>query len=136
MPGNLDTLFYQQTHKKSLIKSFYRTIKFWQSVLWSDETKLDLFGPMDQGYVRHKKGKAYVNNTIPVKHGGGSVLLWGCFAAAGTGIMDSLKYQAILKKNVMPAVHELQTGNRRTFQHNNDPKVKSKSTKAWFRNCS
>uniref|UniRef100_A0A8C5MHI1 Transposase Tc1-like domain-containing protein n=1 Tax=Leptobrachium leishanense TaxID=445787 RepID=A0A8C5MHI1_9ANUR len=47
--------------------------KFWDSVLWTDETKLDLFGPMDQRYVWRRKNKAYEEkNTLPtVKHGGG-----------------------------------------------------------------
>uniref|UniRef100_H2M9V3 Transposase Tc1-like domain-containing protein n=1 Tax=Oryzias latipes TaxID=8090 RepID=H2M9V3_ORYLA len=48
---------------------------FWENVLWTDETKLELFGKAHQLY-----------NTVPtVKHGGGSVLFWGCFAASGTG---------------------------------------------------
>uniref|UniRef100_A0A8C5N0X9 Transposase n=1 Tax=Leptobrachium leishanense TaxID=445787 RepID=A0A8C5N0X9_9ANUR len=61
--------------------------KFWDSVLWTDETKLELFGPMDQRYVWRRKNKAYEEkNTLPtVKHGGGSIMLWGCFASAGTG---------------------------------------------------
>lgn len=53
-------------------------------------------------YVWRKKGKAFIEkNTFPnVKHGGGSIMLWGCVAAGGTGnivrvegIMDSTKYQ-------------------------------------------
>ena len=53
--------------------------------------------------------KAYVeNNTLPtVKHGGGSIMLWGCVAAGGTGNivrvegrMDSTKYQDILEANI------------------------------------
>uniref|UniRef100_A0A8C5LRU1 Transposase n=1 Tax=Leptobrachium leishanense TaxID=445787 RepID=A0A8C5LRU1_9ANUR len=46
---------------------------FWDSVLWTDETKLELFGPMDQRYVWRRKNKAYEEkNTLPtVKHGRG-----------------------------------------------------------------
>uniref|UniRef100_A0A8C5PU37 Transposase Tc1-like domain-containing protein n=1 Tax=Leptobrachium leishanense TaxID=445787 RepID=A0A8C5PU37_9ANUR len=53
--------------------------KFWDSVLWTDETKLELFGPMDQCYVWRRKNKAYEEkNTLPtVKHGGGQ----SCFGA-------------------------------------------------------
>uniref|UniRef100_A0A8C5MZ74 Transposase Tc1-like domain-containing protein n=1 Tax=Leptobrachium leishanense TaxID=445787 RepID=A0A8C5MZ74_9ANUR len=67
--------------------------KFWDSVLWTDETKLELFGPMDQGYVWRRKNKAYEEkNTLPtVKHGGGSIMLWGCFASAGTGKLQRVQ---------------------------------------------
>ena len=57
------------------------------NMLWFDETKIDLFGLNAKRYVWMKPGTAHhLANTIPmVKHGGGSVMLWGCFSAAGTG---------------------------------------------------
>uniref|UniRef100_A0A8C5WK94 Transposase Tc1-like domain-containing protein n=1 Tax=Leptobrachium leishanense TaxID=445787 RepID=A0A8C5WK94_9ANUR len=115
--------------------------KFWDSVLWTDETKLELFGPMDQRYVWRRKNKAYEEkNTLPtVKHGGGSIMLWGCFASAGIGklqrvqgTMNSLQYQEILDDNVMQSVTNLRLGRRWTFQQDNDPKHTSKSTRAWL----
>jgi hypothetical protein len=59
---------------------------FWRNVLWSDETNIELFGYNDHRYVRRKKEEACKpKNTIPtVKHRGGSILLWGCFAAGRT----------------------------------------------------
>lgn len=132
-------------HKKSRLQyaktNLTKPQKFWDTVLWTDETKLELFGPMDQRYVWRRKNQAYTEkNTLPtVKHGGGSVMLWGCFASNGTGnlhrvdgIMDSTKYQDILAKNVTKSVKKLKLGRHWTFQQDNDPKHTSKSTKAWL----
>ena len=48
-------------------------------ILWSDETKIELFGLNTKCHVWRKPG------TIPMlKHGGGSIMLWGCFSVAGT----------------------------------------------------
>ena len=133
-------------HKKSRIQyakeNLEKPKKFWESVLWTDETKIELFGPMDHRYVWRKKNEAFVEkNTLPtVKHGGGSVLLWGCFASSGTGRlqrvegkMDSIMYQEILEKNVVSSVRELKLGRRWWLQQDNDPKHRSKSTQAWLR---
>uniref|UniRef100_A0A669BAZ2 Transposase Tc1-like domain-containing protein n=1 Tax=Oreochromis niloticus TaxID=8128 RepID=A0A669BAZ2_ORENI len=49
---------------------------YWDSILWSDETKITVFGT--NGF----KTKCMVPT---VKHGGGSVLMWGCMSAAGVG---------------------------------------------------
>jgi hypothetical protein len=65
---------------------------FWRNVLWSDETKIELFGRNDHLYVWREKGKACKpKNTIPtVKHGGGSIMLWGCFAPGGHGALHKI----------------------------------------------
>ena len=62
-------------------------------ILWSDETKIDLFGLN----AWRKPGTAHhLPNTIPmVKHGGGSIMLWGCFSVAGTGRRMRIKEKII-----------------------------------------
>ncbi len=58
----------------SLLKNTWR-------ILWSDETKIELFGLNSKRYVWRKPGTAHhLSNTVPtVKHGGGSIMLWGVF---------------------------------------------------------
>jgi hypothetical protein len=79
---------------------------------------------MDQKYVWRRMNEAYQEkNTLPtVKHGGGSVMLWGCFASSGTGnlhrveeIMDSDKYQDILAKNITQSTKKLKLGRHWSF---------------------
>jgi hypothetical protein len=85
-------------------------------VLWSDETKIELFGHHDHHYVWRKKGEACKSkNIIPtIKHGGGSIMLLGCFAAGGTGelhkidgIMRMGNYLDILKQHLKTSVRML-----------------------------
>ena len=61
----------------------------WEKVMWSDETKIELFGINSTRRVWKKRN---AENTIPtVKHGGGNLLLWGCFSAKGTGQLHRIK---------------------------------------------
>ena len=55
--------------------------------MWSDETKIELFGINSTRHVWRKRNAEYnPKNTIrTVKHGGGNLMLWGCFSAKGTG---------------------------------------------------
>ena len=57
----------------------------WEKVMWSDETKIELFGINSTRRVWRKRNAEYnPKNTIPtVKHGGGNLMLWGCFSAKG-----------------------------------------------------
>ncbi len=110
---------------------------FWAHILWSDETKVELFGRCVSHYIWRKTNTAFhKKNIIPtVKHGGGSVMVWGCFAASGPGwlaiidgTMNSALYQKILKENVRPSVCDLKLKHTWVMQQDNDPKHTSKST--------
>uniref|UniRef100_A0AAZ3S8U6 Transposase Tc1-like domain-containing protein n=1 Tax=Oncorhynchus tshawytscha TaxID=74940 RepID=A0AAZ3S8U6_ONCTS len=58
----------------------------------------ELFGHNDHRYVWRKKGEACKpKNNIPTANdGGGSIMLWGCFAAGGTGALH--KMDGIMRK--------------------------------------
>ncbi len=60
---------------------------YWDSILWSDETKINVFGTDGFKTVWCRKGEEYKEKCMvpTVKHGGGSVLMWGCKSAAGRG---------------------------------------------------
>uniref|UniRef100_A0A669BVS3 Tc1-like transposase DDE domain-containing protein n=1 Tax=Oreochromis niloticus TaxID=8128 RepID=A0A669BVS3_ORENI len=107
----------------------------WKKVLWSDETKMELFGQNAKRYVWRKTNTAHHSeHTIPtVKYGGGSIMLWGCFSSAGPGKlvrvegkMDGAKYRAILEENLLESAKDLRLGRRFTFQQDNDPKHKAR----------
>lgn len=106
----------------------------WGKVLFSDETKINLFQSDGSRFVHRPSGKRldpkYVSKTI--KHGGGSVMLWSCFSSYGMGpiyqiegIMDRFKYREILE-NIMLPYAEWEMPLRFVFQQDNDPKHKSK----------
>ena len=104
---------------------------FWANILWSDETKLELFGHMDAACVWRSKGEAYnPKNMVPtVKHGGGNIMLWGCFSSRGTGNLVRIQgtmrkddYIQILDENLKESAEKLELGNNWKFQQDNDPK--------------
>ncbi len=110
-------------------------MNYWNQVLWSDESKVNLFGSDGVQHVWRRPGEEYQENcALPtVKHGGGGIMVWGCMSAAGTGElrliegnMDSNMYCDILKQKMMPFLQKLcQTA---VFLHNNDPKHTAKMT--------
>ena len=68
---------------------------------------MELFGHNGIQKVWRKNGTAYIpKNTVPtVKYSSGSIMIWGCFSAAGVGNIDIIegrmnaeKYKNILEK--------------------------------------
>lgn len=90
--------------------------EYWNTVIFSDESKLNIFGSDGRRMVWRKNNtELNPQNLIPtIKHDGGSVLVWGCMSAAGVGnlhfidgIMDYKVYIEILKKNIHASAQKL-----------------------------
>jgi len=118
------------------------TVDDWKRVIWSDETKINLFGSDGREYCYRFPGERLLPQHIKptVKHGGGSLMLWGCFMAAGVGyatkidnIMDGELYREILNDEMQWTVehYELEPGEF-IFQHDNDPKHTARATTQWL----
>ncbi len=113
-----------------------KDMDYWNHVLWSDETKINLFGSDGVECAWWQPGEEYKNKCVlpTVKHGGGSVLVWGSMSAVSTGelqfiegIMNANMYCDIMKQSMIPSLRR--HGRRAVFQHN-DPKHTSKMTTA------
>lgn len=111
-----------------------------RKVLWTDESKFEIFGSKRRIYVRRSaEEKMMPACVVPtVKHGGGSVMVWGCFSSYGTGelvringIMKKEQYKQILQRNAIPSGFRL-IGNGFVLQQDNDPKHSSKLCKKYL----
>lgn len=118
-----------------------KPLEFWQNVLWSDESKFNLFGSDGKQYVRRPKNKEFdPRYTLKtVKHGGGNVMVWGAFSSIGVGpivrirgIMDQHQYKNILANDMLTYAHEHMSDSF-VFQHDNDPKHTSRLVKGFLR---
>ncbi len=83
-----------------------KVIDYWNHVLWSDETKINLSGSDGVKHVLWQPGEEYKDKCVlpTVKHGGGSVMVWGCMSAAGTGELQSI--EGTMNANMSKAEHD------------------------------
>ena len=89
----------------------------WKKVIWSDESRFTLFQSDGRTHVwRLPKEKYDVNCIVPtVKHGGGGVMVWGCFTwdslgplVRVEGIINSQRYIDILNAHLIPFMEGLE----------------------------
>ncbi len=102
----------------------------WVKVLWSDETKIELFGINSTRRVWRRRNAAYdpKNSLIPC--------CWGCFSAKGTGQLHRIKGTmdgAMYRQGQGIKARALKMGRGWVFQHDNDPKHTAKATKKWLK---
>lgn len=137
--------FLRLRHKKQRLDFASRlasaSTSYFYRVVWSDETKVNLFDSDGRRYIRRRVGEDLLDkHLVPtVKHGGGSLMLWGCMSAAGVGelvfisdTLNAVKYQEILEEKMIPSARRL-VGPDYLFQSDNDPKHKAKSTLAFLK---
>lgn len=122
-------------------KHFEKDMDFWKRVLFTDESKYNIFGSDGRDKVWRKKNTAMEpkNLVATVKHGGGSVMVWGAVAASGVGKlvfiegnMDRYQYKSILEQNLKTSVDILNLGQSWIFQQDNDPKHTAQIVKDWL----
>ena len=99
-------------------------------VIFSNETKINLFAFDGRVYVRRKVGQRYNKKKFKptVKHGGGSIMIWACSLSADVeniciidGLMNSEIYFRIIDTHLAPSVKKIKLKNY-ILQQDNDPK--------------
>lgn len=114
----------------------------WDSVIWSDESKINRIDSDGLKWVWVQPGEGLSDRIVTptVKFGGGSIMIWGCFHAGGVGDlvliegkMDAQLYTEILEDNLLASIADYGLKKKDiVFQQDNDPKHTSKKAKDWF----
>lgn len=138
--------YLKKTHRKVRL-AFAKKYKDWTSedwrkVVWSDESKFNVFGSDGKEYCWRKPGEPLRDEHIKptVKFGGGSVMVWGCMTYQGIGYLckidgglDAKLYRRILNDEFMETLKYYKMDKKDIiFQHDNDPKHTANLTRAWI----
>jgi hypothetical protein len=109
----------------------------WHRIVWSDETKINRFGSDGHQWVwKAPKEGINMHTCMPtMKHGGGSIMVWGCMSTQGVGYccqirgnMNGALYCQVLQSTLMRSVDYLDLDkNSFIFQHDNAPCHTSKN---------
>jgi hypothetical protein len=92
----------------------------WQQLLWTVESKCEIFSCSRKHLVCQRAGERYTNQCLQatvkhgggstVKHGGGSLQVWECISANGVGdlvringLLNGEKYRQILIHHAIPS---------------------------------
>jgi hypothetical protein len=119
------------------------TVENWKSVVFSDESKFNRIGSDGRDFCWRRPGEEFDPRFTKktVKHGGGSVMVWGCLTAQGLGRlvriegnMDAKLYCEILKDDFLGTLDDLDINKKDVyFQQDNDPKHTAALTQQLFR---
>jgi transposase len=116
----------------------------WSRVIWSDETKICRFGSDGHNYswkrVTERLQPKHVKQVV--KHGGSSLMVWGCITYDGPGyiakidsILDKDLYKEILETDLQETMaYYGYESDKVIFQHDNDPKHTAKVVTQYLEN--
>ena len=112
----------------------------WCRVHFSEESKYNVLDSDGKNYVRRKIGERLSIKCVKktVKHGAGSVMVWGIISAAGTGPLVRLRgkingevYKQILRQHAVPYLRNVNIENP-IFMQDNAPCHICKTVKSYF----
>ena len=118
------------------------SVRKWKSVIWSDESRFTIFKNDGPGHVWRTPGTRFnIQNMVPsIKHGGGGVMMWGCFLGKGIGPlvkvdgkMNHRDYIQILETHLLPFINNNHNGRGYLFQDDNAPVHTAKNVKKWIK---
>ena len=118
-------------------------INEWENIIWSDESRFEVFGGDGRRHVwRNSQEKYEPKCLIPTfKSGQESVMVWGCFTKNKLGPLVRLEgritaviYIKILENNLIPFINSLENNDNYIFQEDNAPIHTAKITKEWKEN--
>lgn len=113
----------------------------WDYIIWSDESRFEVFGGDGRHNVwRLPKEKYDVNCLVPTfKSGRKGVMVWGCFSSAGLGPLvringrqTSKDYIETLDDHLIPYLEALDNQDDYLFQDDNAPIHRAKRTMDWI----
>jgi transposase len=119
------------------------TVEDWKHVIWSDETKINRFGSDGRSWYWSRDNETIQPHHVKatVKHGGGSIMIWGCMTAQGVGFMCQIigkmnkeLYQDILEDELAKTIEYYDLNPEKViFQQDNCPIHKAKSVDQYIK---
>ncbi|GBB95447.1 hypothetical protein RclHR1_02540001 [Rhizophagus clarus] len=114
----------------------------WNKVVWSDESKFQIFGLDSRAYCWKKPDQPLNNRHVKptVKFGGRSIFVWGCFTCFGVEYLckidrglDAELYQRILDEDFLDILEYYSLNCKNIiFQQDNNSKHTAKCILEWF----
>lgn len=119
----------------------YWTLSDWERVVFSDESKINRFNSDGRSWcwVRNGQSSSCVQETV--KHGGGSIMVWGCMTIHGCGLLikingkvNQLLYKQILEVGLYSTICKFELNPEHLiFQQDNASIHTTKMMKQWFK---
>jgi len=113
-------------------------INEWENIIWSDESRYELFNNDSRNWVWRKKDERYKIECLkPTVKNSIGIMVWGCFCnnklgplVLIEGTLNSDRYIELLEEHLLPYLNNLGIENH-IFQDDNAPCHASNKTKKW-----
>ena len=118
------------------------TVEEWKNIIWSDETRISIFGSDGVRYVRRRPGEDCLPacTTATMKHPL-SIMVWGCMSRSSVGriqvvngILNAERYiKEILEPKVLSSAKDMFGLQKFIFQQDGAPCHTAKKCQVWFK---